>query len=579
VSARLDEPRTGAAPPEAAAQFALDSIHEAVVRIDPGGRVEWSNRALGRLLRASSQDLVGCELAELLPLWSHGRILGEREHPAARTARGESGLLGVFETNLKADGRQWIQISAVTDPRADGGLLVISEVTQERLIRQDVQAKTAQLELLQDIAFASNNSTSLCDAMQYSLSRLADYQGWPLAHIWLCEADLNRLAPADLWHCTDWGRFGPFIEATRQLSLPAGSGLPGRVLARERPAWIADIEQDENFPRKAEALACGLRGGFAFPVLCGARVQAVLELFSGHVIEPDEHLLMLVEQAGALLGRVAERESAALEKRRTQAELEDRVLERTAALQQLNSNLKKQVEQRRRAERIKDELVATVSHELRTPLAGIRGFAELLLSRDFPLERRQEMLGVILKEAVQLTELIDDLLDVQKLAVGELAYHYEDDVDLCALVEQAVEGAAAQTSEHRITIEQTEPPPAIRADPKRIRQVLNNLLSNAIRYSPGGGRITVTVGRRSDDAEVAVADEGIGIPAKLIDKLFTKFYRVDNTATRSINGTGLGLALIKSIVEDHGGDVSVESVEGEGSVFSFRLPAGEVSPS
>ncbi len=564
--------------PHLLAEAALDSIYEAVVWTDAEGRVEWSNRAFAALLGAAPDGFVGRGLGDLLPLWSHGRQLFPHEHPAARAARGESGVLGTFETNLGRGSRQWIEVSAARVAGEQGALLVISEVTKERLTREDVQSKTAQLELLQDIAFASNNSTSLCDALHYSLSRLADHQGWLLGHIWLCEEDLSRLTPSDLWHCADWERFGGFIAATRLLELPDGADLPGRVLARKRPAWVTDLAEDSNFLRKAEALGCGLRGGFAFAVLRGAHVQAVLELYSGHAMEPDEQLMMVVEQMGALLGRVAERESAAAEKRRTQAELEDRVLERTAALEQLNSSLKKQVEQRRQAERIKDELVATVSHELRTPLAGIRGFAELLLSREFPAVRREEMLGVILKESVQLTELIDDLLDVQKLAVGELSYHCEDDVDLLALVDQAVEGAAAQTSEHRIVVESRETPPAIRADPKRIRQVLNNLLSNAIRYSPDGGQITVSVGRCGDKAEVAVTDEGMGIPAKLIGKLFTKFYRVDNTATRSINGTGLGLALIKSIVEDHGGDVSVESVEGEGSVFSFRLPAAEASP-
>lgn len=560
------------------ATLALDSIHEAVAWVDSAGRTEWTNEAFDRLFGLAGEESAGHDLIALLPLWSHGRAIAAHEHPVYRAVRGESGLLGAFETTLVREARQWVEVSAVPAADGNGALLILSEVTEERLTRADARSTAAQLELLQDIAFASNNSTSLCDAMHYSLSRLADYQGWPIGHIWLSESELDRLAPSDLWHCTDWSRFSAFITATRQLNASVGADLPGKVLARERPAWIADLERDDRFPRQAEALECGLRGAFAFPVLCGSRVQAVIELFAGHAVEPDEQLMMVVEQMSALLGRVAERESAALEKRRTQAELEDRVLERTAALEQLNSSLKKEVDQRREAERVKDELVATVSHELRTPLAGIRGFAELLASREFPTERRQQMLGVILKESIQLTELIDDLLDVQKLAVGKLSYYYEDGVDVLALVGQAVDGAAAQTSQHEIKVDARESPPAIRADPKRIRQVLNNLLSNAIRYSPGGGRITVSVSRCEGCVEIAVADEGIGIPAKLIDKLFTKFYRVDNTATRSINGTGLGLALIKSIVEDHGGDVGVESVEGEGSVFSFRLPIKPADP-
>ncbi|MBI1356113.1 MAG: GAF domain-containing protein [Acidobacteria bacterium] len=437
---------------------------------------------------------------------------------------------------------------------------------------RELAQQTRLLEMLRSVAFASNDSVSFLDVLGYALNQIAEFQQWPLGHIWLRSPDgVEELTPSDIWYCKDRQRFEPFMAATRDRTFTAGMGLPGRVLARKRPTWVGDVRTDPSFLRSNEAAACGIRGAFSFPVLAGPRVAAVLDLYADEPVELDAQLLTAVEQMGALLGRVAEREQAAAERRLTQSALEDRVLERTAELEKVNRSLQNEVEQRRQAEKVKDELVATVSHELRTPLASIRGFTELLLTREFAEERRREMLEVILKEAFQLTDLIEDLLDIQKVAVGKLAYHCED-FDLSTLVRDAVRNAQARTREHRIAAGKLAELGAVYGDPNRIRQVLNNLLSNAIRYSPGGGDIEVSMRQVGELAEISVSDHGLGIPSDAIGKLFTKFYRVDNSATRSINGTGLGLALIKSIVEDHGGEVGVESVEGQGSRFWFRLP-------
>lgn len=558
-------------------ELALESICEAIVWTDAAGRVVGTNTLFDRLCGTPGPAALGQELKPLLQLSANGRPVSPDRHPVERTLQGESDYFGEFELAhpYRSPCRVRVSGKAAQPTGEAGAAFVIRETTQEWQKTLELEHKSVQLELLQDVAFASNNSNSACDAMQYSLSRLADYQGWPLGHIWLLEPGQRELTASDLWHCTDWSRFGPFMAASRLRTFAPGTGLPGRALSRRRPTWVVDIQKDENFPRKAEADRCGLRSGFAFPVVAGEAVAAVLELYSESPIEPDEQLLMVVDQMSALLSRTAEREIAAIEKRQTLAGLEERVLERTSALEQVNRSLKAEVEQRRQAERVKDEFVATVSHELRTPLAGIHGFAELLVNREFSKERGRQMHEVILKESVQLTELIDDLLDVQRLAVGELTYRRQRDLDLLTVVEEAVEGAQAQTNQHTISIEAAGEPPRIDADPARIRQVLNNLLSNAIRYSPQGGAIRIWVGEADEFAEVRVRDEGIGIPADLIGNLFTKFYRVDDTATRSVNGTGLGLALIKSIVKDHGGEVGVESVEGKGSTFWFRLPSSE----
>lgn len=229
---------------------------------------------------------------------------------------------------------------------------------------------------------------------------------------------------------------------------------------------------------------------------------------------------------------------------------------------------------RKEADQLKDELVSTVSHELRTPLTSLRGFAELMLKKEFPREKQKEFLAIIHNESVRLTNLINDFLDLQRLDSGRQEYHF-DDLSLPALLHESV-AIFSGGKEHRL-FHLLLPPqlPMVRADRERIQQVLANLFSNAVKFSPEGSAISVGAQVRDGEAVVWVKDQGLGIPQEAMPKLFSKFFRVDNQDTRTIGGTGLGLALIKKIVEEHTGRVWVESTVGEGSTFFFTLPLAE----
>ncbi len=230
------------------------------------------------------------------------------------------------------------------------------------------------------------------------------------------------------------------------------------------------------------------------------------------------------------------------------------------------------VTQREEMEQMKDTLMSTVSHELRTPLASLMGFAELMLQRDYSPEKRQEFLRIIHGQSVRLSNLIDDFLDIQRIESGREMYEMRG-FDLQPLLEST--RALFEVVEHHLVLEHPLAPMLVRADPDRIGQVLTNLVSNAIKFSPPGS--TITIGARSQAGEVIVwvTDQGIGIAAEVLPKLFAKFFRASDTGARGVGGTGLGLALVREIVQAHGGRVWVESQAGLGSTFYFSLPTAD----
>lgn len=232
--------------------------------------------------------------------------------------------------------------------------------------------------------------------------------------------------------------------------------------------------------------------------------------------------------------------------------------------------LQSDITERKEMERIKDELVSTVSHELRTLLASLRGFTELMLKRTFTPDKQREFLSIIHSESLRLTDLINDFLDLQRIAARRQTYDFED-LALPPLLREAVTVFSSGNGQHQLCIDAPDSLPLVRVDTARLRQVLTNLLSNAIKFSPQGGAVTVGARVEGDALKVWEQDQIVGIPPEAQQNLFSKFFRVDNRDTSSIGGTGLGLALVKEIVKAHSSRVWVESTIGKGSTFFFTL--------
>ncbi len=226
------------------------------------------------------------------------------------------------------------------------------------------------------------------------------------------------------------------------------------------------------------------------------------------------------------------------------------------------------------ADRRKDEFLAMLGHELRNPLAAIRN-AHSVLDRlgtaDEPAARQRQ---VIDRQTRHLARMVDDLLDISRVTLGKITLQTQV-VDLQEVVERCLRelGTAAQAERHQLALEVTTEPVEVDGDPVRLEQIVSNLLHNAIKYTPPGGRITIAVGQTRGEAVIRVSDSGIGIPLEMLPRIFDLFTQVESSIPRSQGGLGLGLPLVRSLVELHGGRVSAASPgPGGGSELTVRLP-------
>jgi signal transduction histidine kinase len=237
------------------------------------------------------------------------------------------------------------------------------------------------------------------------------------------------------------------------------------------------------------------------------------------------------------------------------------------------ATLAEQNDRLRELDDLKDNLISVVSHELRTPLTSILGYLELLEQEREQLSQRQRhFLGVVDRNAERLLSLVVDLLFITQVRAGQLRLEREP-LDLSELVHQAVEAALPTAQERQISVSVAQCADAsVNGDRQRLGQVLDNLLSNALKFTDRNGTVQLRLSATDGEVVLEVADNGIGIPASEQRELFSRFFRTDAAIDAAIQGTGLGLSIVKAIVEGHGGQVGVESVEGDGATFRVTLP-------
>ena len=285
------------------------------------------------------------------------------------------------------------------------------------------------------------------------------------------------------------------------------------------------------------------------------------------VVDPEPKLLTQREaDLSVVLGRIVataiERDRELKERERAEAELAQALSAQRAANEKLE-----------RVNKIRSDFVSVVSHEFRTALTGIQGFSQMMRDEALSSEEVREFAADINEDAQRLNRMITEMLDLDRMEAGRMTLNL-DRVDLNATISRIAAAARPNAPKHRIETDLDESLPALLADRDKLIQVVSNLLNNAVKYSPNGGRIGLLSRREGDAAHVQMQDQGVGIQREVLDRLFEPYSRAETGATRTITGTGLGLAISREIVRLHGGDIWAESEPGQGSTFHFTLPLG-----
>jgi signal transduction histidine kinase len=317
------------------------------------------------------------------------------------------------------------------------------------------------------------------------------------------------------------------------------------------PIYVPDVLEWEDFI----FFDPSVRSLLTVPLRMQQRVIGTLSVDSdrSHAFtEADERLLTVAAAQAAV----------AIEKARLYANLEQRA-----------KNLAEAYAELKEADRLKDEVVQNVSHELRTPLTFVKGYVQLLLEGNAGelTEEQKEYLGIVAEKTDVITGLVSNIMFLQQ---ADRVPGGKTPVSLAQLAWRALRGCAATAETAKLTLVENLPEniPPVAGNEARLLQVFDNLLGNAIKFSPDGGQITVTVEDTGPVVQASVSDQGIGIPKDQQERIFERFYQIDGSARRRFSGAGLGLAIVKRIVETHGGQVWVESETGKGSTFYFTIP-------
>ena len=285
----------------------------------------------------------------------------------------------------------------------------------------------------------------------------------------------------------------------------------------------------------------------------------------GKAIEGDSELLSIL--AGQI-GTAIENTKLYTELFGSHKELERRVAERTQELEKLNEELKN-------LNKMKSDFISAVSHELRTPLTSIKGYASILMAGKLGdvLPAQKERLEKIDKHSNSLVHLINNLLDIARIESGKVQMDMKD-ISLKEILDSIVDIITPQVKEKNVSLKVTSNTKfdKIKADQIQLERALLNLLSNAVKFTPEKGRVLIDIQEKDNDIQFSIEDTGIGIPPQDIPKVFQEFFRADNALDQKIKGSGLGLSLVKKIVEAHKGKIWFNTELGKGTRFTFTLP-------
>jgi PAS domain S-box-containing protein len=504
---------------------------------DTQGRYLYHNRALGEAQGAKIAEWRGKTDDEIWPADTSARMKANDRRVIA-----EGQGLETIEKIPQEDGfHHWLTIKfPITDENGKPSVLagIAVDVTEHLQAQEELRHRNEELVALNAVAMTINQSLDLDHTLNASLDKVMEVikpdGGW----IQLLDEVTGTLSLA-----AHRGLSPEMIKGTETTEW--GEGITGEAIQLGQAVVVTDA-CDGRCLGSEVAERDGLQACAAVPIISKGKTLGALGICSRNTRQMSAQEMQLLAAIGHQIGTAIE--NARLAKEAAEVHV----------LQELN--------------RLSTELIANVSHELRTPLGLIKVYSTTLLTEDvyFDRETQKECLRTIDEETERLETIVDNLLDLSRMEGGRLHLDRRP-TDVRQLAKEIVQAMEIQTTQHRFALDLPTYPLTAHVDARRIEQVLRNLLSNAIKYSPEGGMITIQARGDDDQLLVGISDEGIGIPPHDLDRVFERFYRVDNEVTQRVGGAGLGLAVCKGIVKAHGGRIWVESSLGEGSAFYFTL--------
>ncbi|GAA3343230.1 hypothetical protein GCM10020358_81090 [Amorphoplanes nipponensis] len=515
----------------------LDGLDAGVVACDTDGRLMVLNPALRRLFGvpdAPGDPVPAAQWTQRATMRHHdGTPLAPADIPLLRALAGEdvrrAGLL--MDDDHGHD--HWLSVNArpIRDAAGvvTGAVAAVQDITAEHRARRFQECSTEVLKVLARSPDAATLGDEILRAVGTTL-------GWPYVRLWLVDEADEVLRPAASFEA----------ESVPPLPLPdsmaRGVGLGGTCWQRGDLVWVPDVHAPGSplLPEVIAATTCRAAG--AVPVHSGERITGVLTVFSGSAQEPEPALVVLLNGIAGTIG-------AYLDRRRAE-ELAVHLAATT------------------------DEYIALVGHELRTPLTSISAYTDLIAesSDDTTIGEVRNLLEVIARNNGRLHSLIEKLLDLAALESGHARLATEA-VDLSAVVAAAVAATAGTAQDHRITVAVSRPDRlTVPGDPARLRQVVDSLLSNAVKFSPDDATVGVTLTTDGATALLTIADTGSGVPADERAQLFRGLYRGRNAHHAGIPGSGLGLTLSRAVVERHHGTITLAPGQPTGTIVTVRIP-------
>jgi PAS domain S-box-containing protein len=536
----------------------IAGMSDGVMLVDGDGKTVFINPAGQRLLGKTDVGVPIFRQSEVYRFRDeHGRALDPEELPAAQSLSTGLAVHDMTVLIAREDLRVAVSMSATPlheDGRTSGVVVTFRDITERRALEEQMQLQAERAQILADAGAFFSSNIDPAWVTQAIAERVAEVLGdW--SAVILKSPESKELSVASIYH-RDMASLGLAWSYIYRQPLVVGEGIIGQVVSTGYPSLTTNIRSATGVtnPGTYHPMPMKLASLLILPL------RTRREIIGAMIVAANDPDRAMTDDKLPLAEILAERAALAIENAKLYTE---------------------QVDARRKVEdlsRLKDEFLSIASHELRTPVTSIKGYTQLakMLIKEGDLSTSEEYLDIALDQIDRMSRLILELLDVSRIETGRLEIRREP-IAWAHFVRDVVHRHHTAVSDRRFHVSVPDDAKIVTGDRDRLEQVLGNLLENAVKYSPDGSDITVTVEDKGDAFVTAVCDRGIGIPADELGQVFERFHRGRQVSSTNYGGLGLGLYITKQIIERHGGTIWVESKEGQGTRFFFSLPSAEAT--